>query len=282
MFTPALLQLVAKLPWRYWGSPSERGDSFLYCRVNMFASQAAFSSSGRLIRVGDPVCGFVEPTSGDASSAQATGWDICDPAVWKMSAPASAPAVFELNPNALFRLPQMAAGNFLYVRFPKTNYAYIAAPPPAFGSFTQLYVPPQTQAVTRGRSAVRDEGRGKSLAPPRVRKLSADIDGPHASNWPTHTPAAILVGNLLSQNPFLCLIFPGSNMGETKMNQTASYRKFLEKKRRKPSQRRKLSVFVGIDETGRKLIVDDCGLRPLRSRSRPHIMMVSKFFPQNL
>ena len=158
------------MPWRYGDSAVERENSFLYCRVNLFAPQAAFNSSGRLIRVGDPVFGFVEPASGNASSAQAIGWDICDPAVWKMTAPASAPAMFELNPNALFSLPQLAAGNFLYVRFPKTNYAYIAAPSPAFGSFAQLLPPPVNllaKASQRGRSAGRAKDRELSNAPPR-------------------------------------------------------------------------------------------------------------------
>ena len=193
VFTPALLQLVVKVPWRYGQNPLEKENSFVYCRINLFASQAAFNGCGRLIRVGDPVTGFVEPTSGDANSAQAIAWDIVDPALWKLSAPATVPAIFELNPNVLFRIPQLAADNFLYVRFPKTNFAFIAAPTPVFSGFSPQKAVQDQNAVLRGRSLDRSNARNLSSAPPRVRQTSADFEKKKSSNWSVHTPAALLV-----------------------------------------------------------------------------------------
>ena len=36
-----------------------------------------------IIKVGDPVGGFLEPSPGDAKSAQLTGWDTTDVLTWQ-------------------------------------------------------------------------------------------------------------------------------------------------------------------------------------------------------
>ena len=123
-------------------------------------------------------------------------------------------ACFELNSNAMYRLPQLAADNFLYVRFPKTNFAYIAAPTPVFGQFPPLSFhgsAVQPNAISRGRSALRSHSRNRAADRTRVRHLSADIDRPRAPNWSTHTPAAILAGGYFE--PVLSFFFfDGSNL----------------------------------------------------------------------
>ena len=78
------------------------------------------------------------------------------------------PAVFEMNPNALFRLPQLASDNFVYVRTPKTNFAYLAAPTLTNGPFTPAEPPKEGGKVAnvkaRGRSVIR-ETRGTPVSP---------------------------------------------------------------------------------------------------------------------
>ena len=223
--TPALLQVVLKIPFRYGISSHERENSWVFCRVNAWASQAAFAgSAGRLVRVADPVCGFIEPTSTEKDSAQLIAWDLCDPAVWKMAAPASVPSYFEINPNALFRLPQLGAENFLYVRFPKTNYAFLAAPTPVFSGFrpevkgvdpalaAALAVAPK--AVDRSRSLTRNN-------PDRPKMPARAVSSEHAlpdSAWSRATNAAIMVEIILSGSNKYFLIsfkkfFPDIQMG---------------------------------------------------------------------
>ena len=109
-----------------------RRAAFSHCRIDAFSSHEAFNNAGRLIRVGDPVAGSAEPTNGGTKSAQLIAWDMRGPSVWKLAPPASVPSYFELNHNALYRLPHLAEDNFVYVRFPKTNFAFLDDPTPVF------------------------------------------------------------------------------------------------------------------------------------------------------
>ena len=54
-------------PWRYGGMGGEWGDGFIYVRAIALASRAAFPADDQLIRIGAPVMGFPEPSSGDAA-----------------------------------------------------------------------------------------------------------------------------------------------------------------------------------------------------------------------
>ena len=88
--TPTQLTIVAMIPWRYGNDAKiETEDSFIFCRIDAFASKALLTIGGRIlsfptpifasdpaviIRVGDPVSGFLEPSPGDSKSAQLTGW----------------------------------------------------------------------------------------------------------------------------------------------------------------------------------------------------------------
>ena len=221
--TPAQLQIIVQAPWRYGSSTSEKENSFAHCLINAFPPHAAFDCAGRLIRVGDPVAGFVEPTSGDSKSAHLIAWDVCEPDVWKMCAPASVPSYFELNPNAMFRLPQLAAESFVYVRFPKTNFAFLAAPTPVFGQFAPRE-PDAPPAVARGRSAVRSPSRRKKR--PRTPSSGA-VEAPRSSNWSARTPSAILVEGLFElSSPFLFLATPARTSlkrSSAKLLNTASF-----------------------------------------------------------
>ena len=98
--TGAQLQIVRLIPLRYGATSGETQNSWIYCRSQAFAAHAAFGAAARLVKVGDPVVGFVEPTNKGACSAHLVGWDLVDISVWRATAPETLPVRFELNPNA--------------------------------------------------------------------------------------------------------------------------------------------------------------------------------------
>ena len=85
--TPAQLHVVCRIPWRYgvtsagvalkflsifWKfaefSPFERDFSWLYVRVQAFASKALFASAATVVKMGSCLSVFAEPTSGSPKS----------------------------------------------------------------------------------------------------------------------------------------------------------------------------------------------------------------------
>lgn len=111
--TPAFLQIVVKLWWKYGNLPAEQHDSFAFCRLNAILSTEAFDGRTILRRVGDPVAGFSEAISGAQLSAQLTGWGPISAAEWQSRQPQSFPAFggFELNGDAIAVLPKLGARN---------------------------------------------------------------------------------------------------------------------------------------------------------------------------
>ena len=76
--TPAQLQVVTLIPWRYGATAGELCASFIWVRLNAFTSKAFFRSAVQVIAVGDAVVGYVEPTNGKCQSAQLVSWGPCD------------------------------------------------------------------------------------------------------------------------------------------------------------------------------------------------------------
>ena len=75
MLTPSQLQVVSKAPWLFGASTSETEDSYIFVRIQAFLSKAVFAHAPAVcLRVGLPVVGFLEPSSGSAKSAQLVGW----------------------------------------------------------------------------------------------------------------------------------------------------------------------------------------------------------------
>ena len=114
--TPAQLQVVCRIPWRYgvtsagaalkfltiFGnsrnfSPFERDFSWIYVRVQAFASKALFASAATIVKLGSCVSGFAEPTSGSSKSCQLVGWDVIQPADWKILSPSTFPVQMDIN-----------------------------------------------------------------------------------------------------------------------------------------------------------------------------------------
>ena len=96
--TPTQLQVVTLISWRYGNDPRENDESFTFCRINAFDSKSLLTIGGEdfldcaptflpnpavFIKVGDPVVGFLEPSSGDAKSAHLTGWGKTDFLTWQ-------------------------------------------------------------------------------------------------------------------------------------------------------------------------------------------------------
>ena len=96
--------------------------SWVFCRIQAFASQAAFPDGDSLVRVGDPVVGCVEPTNRKPKSAQLTARPKTTPEFWRLSTPASFPIRFELDHNAIYCLPHLSAEGFAYTWPPKSNF----------------------------------------------------------------------------------------------------------------------------------------------------------------
>ena len=72
--TPALLQIARQLPFRYGTSRAESYDSWTHVRISAFISTTAFDPPIQMLRVGDPVTGFIESTnSKDRDGAQFDG-----------------------------------------------------------------------------------------------------------------------------------------------------------------------------------------------------------------
>ena len=72
--TPAHIQVVSLIPYRYGTSSQEAAASYLRIRIQAFVSRAIFASPIQTLSVGGPIVGFCEPTSGDSLSAQLVSW----------------------------------------------------------------------------------------------------------------------------------------------------------------------------------------------------------------
>ena len=222
--TPAQLQIVTRIPWRYGTNVRETGLSWILVRVQAFVSKALFDSPARVvlcapplffsfsvsfsrahprIKLGHCVSGFCEPTNGDTKSCNIVGWDTCSLDMWRACSPTTAISAFDLNMDAVFRIPQLSGVNFGYKRLPHVSHGVFSAGPIG-GSFAlpselsdelvvQLrsqhlaqnllhghapsavaHIPPPPAA--RGRSNAR--GTSRVRAPPTAASASAPATAP--------------------------------------------------------------------------------------------------------
>lgn len=159
--TGAQLQVVTMVPFKYGITSSEASRrSWVFCRIQAFASQAAFSKGNSLVCVGGPVVGFVEPTNKGPKSAQLTGWSKTSLEFWRLSSPDSPPIRFDLNPNAIYCLPQLSGAGFAYLRPPRTDFLFLDNPERQLAPAAPSNRDPSRAASRRGRD------RGKLLFTP--------------------------------------------------------------------------------------------------------------------
>ena len=142
--TPALIQAVTMIPWRFGLTAQEYGASHLFCRVQAFISRAIFPTAVAVVSVGDPIVGFIEPTNGGPKSAQLVSWSVCVARnipsfplmlfpraleTWRITAPATPPTYWELHQDPLYVVPQLHGLHFSYLRAPHLNVGVFEAPP---------------------------------------------------------------------------------------------------------------------------------------------------------
>ena len=111
--TPAMFQIIIRLPFRYGKSRLETVDSWLDCRVSAFTSAAWFADEQAVLKVGDPVSGFSEGSDGkEHFGCRLTGWDKTAAQEWRLLDAASFPAKLEMNSHVLSALPQLHRDGF--------------------------------------------------------------------------------------------------------------------------------------------------------------------------
>lgn len=69
---PLCAQIVLKLPFRYGTAPWETEDSFIFCRLNAFASKACLPVASQPIGLGSVVHGAIEKPHTEHDTAQLT------------------------------------------------------------------------------------------------------------------------------------------------------------------------------------------------------------------
>ena len=159
--TPARIQAVVRLWWRYGPMLEERRDSWLYVRIVAFARTAAFAEESAILSVGDPIAGVIEASSGDHDTAQLSGWHPFRLMSGSCAPPRTFPDEgFELNGDSIAALPALAKDNFAHFKLPHVPFDRL------YGFWEPKYLDPFSKAPLlagrRSRSADRDMARPSS------------------------------------------------------------------------------------------------------------------------
>ena len=150
--TPARIQAVVKLWWRYVPIREEAYDSCLCVLVIAFASTAAYDVESKLLTVGDPIAGLIEASSSDHAAAQLLERTPISAAEWKLSPPRTVIGHgFELNGDAIGTPPDLAKGDFGHFHLPNAPSARL------YGFWDPKYLDPYVKepaaaAASRARS----------------------------------------------------------------------------------------------------------------------------------
>ena len=81
-----------------------------------------------MLKLGDPVSGFIESSSEKKNSAQLTGWDTCSADEWLKLSENTFPPEFNVEKDAIYKLPQLAATNFGSFYPPNVPYLFARSP----------------------------------------------------------------------------------------------------------------------------------------------------------
>ena len=83
-----------------------------------------------MISLGDPLVGFLEPSSGDTANAQLVSWRKASFEEWRMAAENTIPAPpWDFSSDVVFTIPQLSAANLFYTRLPHSLSTFSAPPP---------------------------------------------------------------------------------------------------------------------------------------------------------
>ena len=75
--TPAQLQIICTIPFRFGPTADEENRIFPHARIQDFVSRAVFRVPIQALKVGESVVGYVGPTNGGSKSAQLVSWEPC-------------------------------------------------------------------------------------------------------------------------------------------------------------------------------------------------------------
>lgn len=141
--TPAQIQVIALIPWRFGTTSQEFCAIFIYVRINAFISRALFPTPVCVRKIGGPVVGYCEPTNGVAKSALLVSrgptavdniliFYCCHPSgeldTWMRVSPTTYPTHWEIHQDAMYPMAQLHAANFHYLPVPRRNYGVFGAP----------------------------------------------------------------------------------------------------------------------------------------------------------
>ena len=177
--TTSHLQVVSLLPWRFGNSAADVIDSFICVRIQAFLPNACFSSADSQLRVGAPVGGYIDPSSGNARSDQLVGLPTALLLDWKLTCRNTLPpSPWNLNMDAIYGLPQLSARNLTYARVPHVNFRFSAAP-----AISSVYTVPACRAED-------DEAIGRQLGrAQRIAYAPADLLAAPALSPPSRGPS---------------------------------------------------------------------------------------------
>ena len=83
-----------------------------------------------MICLGDPLVGFLGPSSGDTANAQLVSWRKASFEEWRMTAENTIPASpWDLSSDVAFMPPQLSDANLFYTRLPHALSTFVASPP---------------------------------------------------------------------------------------------------------------------------------------------------------
>ena len=117
--SPFCAQVILRLPYRFGVTAHEAQNSWIFCRVNAFASCACLPSSAQAVRVGMPVCGLVAKSSKTYETAQLVARPTATAEDWKLLSRDTFPFMgLELSIRDIYRLPALHRKNFPYPAHP--------------------------------------------------------------------------------------------------------------------------------------------------------------------
>ena len=242
--TPAQLQVVTRIPWRYGRTTAEKESSWMLARLQAFVSKSLFGQAARVLKLGDCICGFTEPSSGNAKSCQVVGWDVCSVEQWRLATPASVPTNFDLadnrapppcsslltvtvvlflgvNMDSVFVVPQLSATNFSYTRLPHVSHGVFCSGPiggtfavpshPSDGVIAHLRSQHLAQALLYGGAP----GAVAHIPPPPGRGRSAARGVSRVRAAPVNPPAPARLDAFVSGPP---PVFPRHFLSDTSLS----------------------------------------------------------------
>ena len=146
--TPTQLQIVALIPWRFGDVPAERHDSFVFVRIQAFASKAAFAALLSAFALVTPWSASWSRPRGNPSppSCPAGAFPRC----WIAKSRHRIRPLLHRGISTLtcfMSPPQLSAANLAYTRLPRACFTYLAAPVFLMNTHPPTTTPEETAVI---------------------------------------------------------------------------------------------------------------------------------------